>query len=228
METVKLSQFIENPDNPQTVTDEAFDDLVESVRRDPETLAANKIAYCTDYVSPISNTSFVGQRVVMAGNKRLRALKTIHGPEADVNADYFFDLTPLGVEARRRWLVRSNVQTGEWEMETLMKLYSKDELQTMMSPDALGEILETLEAPEPTEGKTDPDEIPAVDETEAPASKRGGGVRPWQSSPHVRRFHGRCGRPAPDARREGRHGFYRSSVERRVRIERAEGEPTRV
>ena len=43
-ETLKLSLFAENPDNPQTVTDEAFADLVASVRRDPETLAANKIA----------------------------------------------------------------------------------------------------------------------------------------------------------------------------------------
>ena len=38
METLKLSLFIENPDNPQTVTDEAFEDLLKSVRDSPETL----------------------------------------------------------------------------------------------------------------------------------------------------------------------------------------------
>lgn len=84
MANVKLSQFIENPDNPQTVTEEAFADLVQSVKSDPRTLEANKIAYCTDYVSPISGVSYVGQKVVMAGNKRLRALKKIHGEDGEV------------------------------------------------------------------------------------------------------------------------------------------------
>lgn len=80
---MKLSLFIENPDNPQTVTDEAFADLVKSVQESPETLEASRIAYCTDYVSPITGVSYVGQRVVMAGNKRLRALKRIHGDGCD-------------------------------------------------------------------------------------------------------------------------------------------------
>ena len=172
-ETLKLSLFAENPDNPQTVTDEAFADLVASVRRDPETLAANKIAYCTDYVSPISGESFAGRRIVMAGNKRLRALKKIYGEDGEVPADWFFDLTPLGVEARRRWLVRSNVQTGEWEAELLMKLYSKDELSSLMSPDALDEIFTAFDAAPAAKGKKDADAVPAVDATEPPSSRRG-------------------------------------------------------
>lgn len=174
MEKLKLSQFVENPDNPQTVTDDAFKDLVESVRKDPETLEANKIAYCTDYVSPISGVSYVGQRVVMAGNKRLRALKAIHGPDGEVNAAYFFDLTPLGVEARRRWLVRSNVQTGEWEADLLMKLYSKDELSSLMSADALDGIFAAVDADTKPKGKKDADAVPTVDASQAPVSHRGG------------------------------------------------------
>lgn len=49
MKTVKLATFIENPDNPQTVTAEDFALLVESLRTMPQTLAASKIAYATDY-----------------------------------------------------------------------------------------------------------------------------------------------------------------------------------
>ncbi len=32
----------------------------------------------------------------LAGNKRLRALRELLGPAAEVPADWFFDLTPLG------------------------------------------------------------------------------------------------------------------------------------
>ena len=174
MKTLKLSLFIENPDNPQTVTDEAFEDLLKSVRESPETLEASRIAYCTDYVSPITGVSYVGQRVVMAGNKRLRALKRIYGEDGEVNAAYFFDLTPLGVEARRRWLVRSNIQTGEWETDLLMKLYSKDELSSLMSADALEGIFAAVDADSKPKGKKDADAIPAVDAAETPASRRGG------------------------------------------------------
>ena len=49
--TVRLDTFIENPDNPQTVTAEDFALLVESVRKLPHTLAAAKIAYVTDYTA---------------------------------------------------------------------------------------------------------------------------------------------------------------------------------
>ena len=214
MEKLKLSQFVENPDNPQTVTDDAFKDLVESVRKDPETLEANKIAYCTDYVSPISGVSYVGQRVVMAGNKRLRALKAIHGPDGEVNAAYFFDLTPLGVEARRRWLVRSNVQTGEWEADLLMKLYSKDELSSLMSADALDGIFAAVDADTKPKGKKDADAVPTVDASQAPVSHRGGGVRARRTSAHVRRFHVHCGRFSAHGRGEGRPAADGSALQR--------------
>jgi hypothetical protein len=215
-ETLKLSLFAENPDNPQTVTDEAFADLVASVRRDPETLAANKIAYCTDYVSPISGESFTGRRIVMAGNKRLRALKKIYGEDGEVPADWFFDLTPLGVEARRRWLVRSNVQTGEWEAELLMKLYSKDELSSLMSPDALADIFTAFDSSSAAKGKKDADAVPAVDAAEPPASRRGGGVRARAASAHVRRLHVSRGRCASHGWRQGRPARHRSAVQRRL------------
>lgn len=173
MEMVKLSEFVENPDNPQTVTDEAFADLVESVRRDEAMLAANRIAFATDYVSPISGVNHSGVKIVIAGNKRLRALKKIKGEDALVPAEWFFDLTPLGIEARRRWLVRSNVQTGDWETELLMKLYSTDELKSLMNPAALTKLLADFDAAEKPKRKKDADEAPAVDTVNPPKSTRG-------------------------------------------------------
>lgn len=136
MKTVKIDTFIENPDNPQTVTAEDFALLIESVRTLPQTLAASKIAYVTDYTAA-DGTDLRGQRVVIAGNKRLRALKKLaadHSTSADgavrfdapLPAEWFYDLTPLGEDARRAWLVKSNVQSGEWDAEKLLSLYDRD------------------------------------------------------------------------------------------------------
>jgi len=181
MKTVKLATFIENPDNPQTVTAEDFALLVESLRTMPQTLAASKIAYVTDYTA-VDGADLRGQRVVIAGNKRLRALKQLaadHATSADgaikfdgpLPAEWFYDLTPLGPDARRAWLVKSNVQSGEWDAEKLLALYDRDELGDLMGDKALEEILKAAKTDEPKDGKTDPDAVPDAPET--PVSKRG-------------------------------------------------------
>ena len=181
MKTVKLATFIENPDNPQTVTAEDFALLVESLRTMPQTLAASKIAYVTDYTA-VDGADLRGQRVVIAGNKRLRALKQLaadHATSADgaikfdgpLPAEWFYDLTPLGANARRAWLVKSNVQSGEWDAEKLLALYDRDELGDLMGDKALEEILKAAETDEPKDGKTDADSVPSA--PEKPVSRRG-------------------------------------------------------
>ena len=178
-ETISLSLFTENPDNPQTVTDEAFAELVKSIRDLPETLEASRIAYVTDYVSPRTGKSYCGQNIVIAGNKRLRALKLIASegglqplvtPDGYVPQDWFFDLTPLGTEARRKWLVKSNVQTGEWDAKIMQELYSEEELGELLGADALDKLLASL-PDDPETGNTDPDEAPSA--PAEPVSKRG-------------------------------------------------------
>ena len=156
--TVRLDAFIENPDNPQTVTQDAFELLVESIRATPQTLAASKIAYATDYITK-DGTDLRGQRVVIAGNKRLRALKHIAAtgglasddgeswhitPRGDTPADWFFDLTPLGPEARDRWLIKSNIQSGEWDAAKLLALYDEEQLDELMGDDALADLLKSV------------------------------------------------------------------------------------
>ena len=181
MKTVKLATFIENPDNPQTVTAEDFALLVESLCTMPQTLAASKIAYVTDYTA-VDGADLRGQRVVIAGNKRLRALKQLaadHATSADgaikfdgpLPAEWFYDLTPLGPDARRAWLIKSNVYSGEWDAEKLLSLYDRDELGDLMGDKALEEILKAVDKDEPKDGKTDPDAVP--DAPEKPVSRRG-------------------------------------------------------
>lgn len=146
--TVRLSDFTVNPDNPQKTTGELLADLELSIRKDPALLEVNKIAFVTDFVS-LDGSDFNGRRVVVAGNKRLCVLRRIYGEDGEVPSEWFYDLTPLGVEARRRWIVRSNVQSGDWDPELLASLYSPEELaEDFCGPtlDGLAKLIKSSEA----------------------------------------------------------------------------------
>ena len=119
---VSLAGFVENPDNPQTVTAENFARLVEKVRRLPEGLKANSIAFVRD------DPRAPGLCMVISGNKRLRALKAIYGKAGSVPAEWFVDVTGMSEKERREFLVNMNVNEGAWDVEKLMEQYSPDEL----------------------------------------------------------------------------------------------------
>ena len=122
VQLVSLADFIENPDNPQTIEEREFAKLVKSVKSFPQMLAVRQIAYITD--APESN----GKCVVLGGNKRLRALKQIHGDDGRVPAEWFADITNLDAEQRREFLVKDNVQAGEWDAEKLLAQFNDKEL----------------------------------------------------------------------------------------------------
>ena len=119
---VNLASFCENPNNPQKVTAENFARLVEKVRKLPEGLKANSIAFVRD--DPRAG----GLYMVISGNKRLRALKAIYGDAGDVPAEWFVDVTGMDEKQRREFLVNMNVNEGTWDVEELMEQYSPDEL----------------------------------------------------------------------------------------------------
>ena len=133
-----LASFVENPDNPSEATDEAFARLVEKLRRVPDALAANRIAYITD------DPRFPGKRLVISGNKRLRALKLIHGEEAAIPAEWTEDITPMTTEQRRVFLVAANVVEGEWDAAIMRELYTPEELSPLLGDDALDNLMATV------------------------------------------------------------------------------------
>lgn len=135
---IPLASFVENPENPSEATDEAFARLVEKLRRVPDALAANRIAYITD------DPRFPDKRLVISGNKRLRALKLIHGEDADIPAEWTEDITPMTTEQRRVFLVAANVVEGEWDAALMRELYTPEELAPLLGDDALEGLLETV------------------------------------------------------------------------------------
>ena len=138
MKKVKLSEFVENPDNPQTVTDDRFKALVEKLRRNPNGLKADRIAYVTDNPA--------GKYVVLSGNKRLRALKEIYGPGGQVDAEWFQDITGMSEDERSEFIVSANVNEGKFDADKMLKLYDKDELKSWMGAEAVDQLIAITEA----------------------------------------------------------------------------------
>ena len=147
-----LSDFVENPDNPSIATDEAFERLVGKIRRNPDGLSANRIAYVVD------DSRFPGKKLVLSGNKRLRALNRIAAegglildgetkisPDGEIPAVWTEDVTPMTTEQRRIYLVAANVIEGEWEVSLLNELYTPDELSTLLGEDALDAVTASAE-----------------------------------------------------------------------------------
>ena len=80
------------------------------MRENPIGLTADRIAYVTDHPA--------GKRVVLQGNKRLRALKLIYGETAEVPDDWFQDITLMSEDQRNEFVVDANVNDGKIRVVT--------------------------------------------------------------------------------------------------------------
>lgn len=135
--TVSLAEFRENPSNPQTVTPEAFAKLVESLRTFPRMLEVRRVAYIV---------GADGIKTVLGGNKRLRALKQIHGDEGRVPAAWFVDVSGMTEDERRKFVVQDNVESGDWDIDRLLADYGAEELRDW----GLDELLDELHGDDDT------------------------------------------------------------------------------
>jgi hypothetical protein len=134
--TVRLADFVENPDNPRKIDAEAFKRLCDKLVKAPEGLTAMRIAYVTDHSA--------GRFVVISGNTRLRALKTLRGEDGTAPAAWFQDVTAMDEEQRRAFIVAANNSDGEWDVERLLSQYDKDELGELLNADTLDKMLTDL------------------------------------------------------------------------------------
>ena len=146
-ETVSLADFSENPDNPQKVTEEAFLRLIGKLKRVPDGLNAHRIAYVTDDPR--------GARLVLSGNKRLRALRQIYGADGRVPAAWFQDITSMSLAERHEFVIDANVQEGVWDAEKLLAQYGNEELGVLVGEEELARILEELPCTEGEEVQTE-------------------------------------------------------------------------
>ncbi len=137
MKTYKLRDFVENPDNPSTVNDDEFAQVVRLVRENPKGLKADRIAYVTDHPA--------GKFVVLSGNKRLRALIAVHGADWDAPADYFQDVTKMSEDERNEFVVDANINDGRFDPDKLLKLYTREELTGYVGEGKIGDLIQIVE-----------------------------------------------------------------------------------
>lgn len=115
-ERVELSALRENPDNPQTVTEEEFGKLRDSMRRIHGFLRTRPILVEED-------------GTIKCGNKRFRAL--VKNGVKVVPADYVRRLSDYTPEEVREFVLQDNLQRGDWDVDKLLAQYSADELKAL-------------------------------------------------------------------------------------------------
>lgn len=151
-----VSSLKPNPHNPRTIHTEAFKRLVESIQRDPEFMRLRPIVVD-------------GRKNILGGNMRYRACLEIGMTE--LPPDWVVKATGLTKEQRRRFIIVDNApegMAGEWDWDILANEWDESELE------ALGFDLSDIEfGEEGTEGQTDPDDVPELDDSEPPASEPG-------------------------------------------------------
>ena len=130
---MKLSELIENPDNPSVATDEEIKRLKGKLERVPKGLTAMRIAYVTDKVE--------GKKMVISGNKRLRVLKEKYGEEAELPDDYFQDVTSMSEAERHEFIVTANISDGHWDAKKLLEQYDTSELSELMESEEIDKLI---------------------------------------------------------------------------------------
>ncbi len=115
-ERVELSALRENPDNPQTVTEEEFGKLRDSMRRIHGFLRTRPLLVEED-------------GTIKCGNKRFRAL--VRNGVLVVPADYVRRLSDYTPEEVREFILQDNLQRVDWDVDKLLAQYSADELKAL-------------------------------------------------------------------------------------------------
>ena len=112
---MKLSELIENPDNPSVAGEVEMKRLEGKLERVPSGLTAMRIAYVTDQIP--------GKKVVLSGNKRLRCLKSKFGEDGEAPDEWFQDITGMSQAERHEFIVDANISDGRWDVDKLLAQY---------------------------------------------------------------------------------------------------------
>lgn len=110
VKTVKIAEVVPNPNNPRTIKDNKFKQLVKSIKEFPEMLEARPIVVDEDMV-------------VLGGNMRLKACISAGLTEVPI-----VKITDITEEKRKEFIVKDNIGYGEWDFTMLLEDYTKEQL----------------------------------------------------------------------------------------------------
>lgn len=108
MGEIEVSKVKPNKDNPRVIKDDKFKKLVESVKKFPEMLKIRPIVLNRDYV-------------IIGGNQRFKACV-----EAEFKTIPFYFADELTPDQEREFMIKDNVQSGDWDFDLLEAFESKE------------------------------------------------------------------------------------------------------
>ena len=114
---IDIQLLKENPDNPRTITDAKFQQLVKSVKDFPQMLEVRPIAFKTGYV-------------VLGGNMRLRACKA-----AGLKKVPAIDCSEMTEAQQREFVIKDNVGFGDWDWQAIQADWPEAEEWGLEVPD---------------------------------------------------------------------------------------------
>ena len=109
----KLSELHELPGNPRTIKKDQFEKLKKSIKDNADYFEAR----------PIILSNRTGKLVIIAGNQRYKAAKTIGMTEVPTIL-----LEGLSEEREREIVIRDNVENGDWDMDALANEWNAQDL----------------------------------------------------------------------------------------------------
>lgn len=124
---IDINLLKENPDNPRTITEDKFSQLVASIKQFPQMLQVRPIAFKSGYI-------------VLGGNMRLRACK-----EAGLKEVPAIDLSGFTEEQQREFIIKDNVGYGAWDWEAIQADWPEAEEWGLDIPDAFKVVPEAIE-----------------------------------------------------------------------------------
>lgn len=160
VEWISIKKVKENKNNPRKIKKDAFDKLVKSIQEDPTMLEIRPIAIDDN-------------NVAWGGNMRLKALKFLKYekvPVVRIPSEWT-------LEQKKRFVVKDNVEFGEWDSKMLLDQYDAMDLSNMGLD--LGSMPALREEREVEEDAFDTKK--EAEKIENPVSKPGD---IWQLGPH--------------------------------------------
>lgn len=101
-----FNQLKINPRNPQKYTQDDIELLKVSIRNFPQMLEKRQIVYDKDFM-------------IIGGTKRYIAIQGLLPEGFVVKPEYLADASTWTPEQVKEFIVRDNIQTGEWNLEIL-------------------------------------------------------------------------------------------------------------
>jgi len=114
---MKVSQLKLNKKNPRKISPEQMEKLKSSIQNFPKMMSLRPIVYDPDTME------------VLGGNQRLLAIRDLGMKE--IPNEWAVAATDLTPEQKKEFVLRDNVQLGEWDFEVLSAEFGEFDLEEM-------------------------------------------------------------------------------------------------